>query len=232
MNVELLIQDAYRFAEILAEAGENADADQLDIGLRLLNMIIREINLDGEEKPLLDEEEFTLAIGVEILTMPNWVEPLKIQYLLGSVWFDITLTDLNAYLDNSRIENTSGIPFTAYAQRTPTGIDLRMFFKPSANYVLRAYGYKNLSELTVSQELTGILDFLKDYLLYRLASDFRTYYQLPRTPFLTSKVLKFENKLFRIKERRFDIHKITLGGNRRGASNMAALNLGQGWRPY
>lgn len=233
-KVELLIQDAYRFAELLGE-GEIANASELNDGLRWLNIAIREINIDSDERPLLNEEEFTLVAGNEEIELPDWVSILKLQYLLGNTFLDIRILDLNEYLNGARIQSTSGIPVIAYPKRNDTGITLKLFFKPSTDYRMTVHGYKNIPQLATSDTLTGVLDFIQDYLLFKLASDLRTFYNQQPMPFLERRVEMYRERFRQISERRLDSRVLTPrqgGGTQRSHSSMAAFNIGRGWSPY
>jgi len=230
--VELLIQDAYRFSEILGE-GEIANADELTVGLRWLNIAIDEINIDGIEIPLLTEEVFAMTLGEETQVLPDWIAITNLQYALGNILLDIDLLTQNEYLKTARIQSTSGVPGVAYPKRTPTGIDLKVFFKPSQAYPMHVHGYKILTQLAVGDTLTGLQNFMKGYLLFKLAADLRTYYNLSAMPSLDTRVALYRERFNHIKERRLDCVVTTAhaGGNKSYRGGIAQYNIGRGWSP-
>lgn len=63
MKASELINDAYRFSNIIAEEGQDLTSTQLRDGVRLLNYIIRNLNIDGEEIALNAQENLILPAG-------------------------------------------------------------------------------------------------------------------------------------------------------------------------
>ena len=113
-EVKLLIQQAYVFAEIIAEEGEFASATQLNTGLELLNILIRETNITSEEVSLLTFETFFLNSGIDTFDLPDWTEIQKLQYLLGNTRYNVRLLTLDQYLNTARITSSTGIPYIAF----------------------------------------------------------------------------------------------------------------------
>lgn len=229
MIVRLLIQQAYRDAQILAEEGENASSTQLSQGLILFNRLLRKISIDGFEIPITTEESFNLTTGQNYIDLIGWTKVLKAQYLNGSLKLEIYLLDQNTYLSNSVITNTSGIPTIGYAKRIPTGIKLSVFFTPDSDYQLYVTGYKMLSAVIIDTELDGSIEgFMQDYLMYQLAYDLRIYYQLPELSFLRDKLRDYESRFQNLKSRRTDRFNFNIGES---GNSFAAINLSRGYSP-
>lgn len=235
MKVPLLIQQAYRDAQLVAETGETADATQLNTGLRLLNRILALISTDGWEIPLITEESLNLTQGVDTIDLVGWVKLEKVQYLLGNVLFNIRLLSLNDFYNNAVIENSSGIPYLAYPKRTPTGILLRVFLDPSENYTIFIRGYKALNQVTLSDDLepNTISGFMQDYLGYRLSLDLQIDAQIEKiSPWLLLKVNEYEQHYKRLKVVRIDVRTDKMGDQEgRETQAIVSWNLGQGWNP-
>jgi len=228
MQVRLLIQQAYRDAQIIAEEGENASATQLNSGLRLFNRRVRKISIDGWEIPLITEETTTLPAGVTDLELSGWSKLLKAQYLQGEVKLPITLLDYNTFLDNAVITNSTGIPYTGYQKRTPSGITLKVFFNPNEDYTIFLSGYKSLAEATLETDLSDVEGFLQDYLSYQLSYDLQVDNQLQPSPTILLEIKQYEAKLQRLKVIRVDRIPKNVGSG--GDSSIAAISLGRGWR--
>jgi len=230
MLVKSLVQDAYIWAQIIAERGESADATQLRQGSTLLNIILRTINITGREIGLITKEDFTLIAGQNFFQLDNFTKLLKVQFLLGNTLLDIVLMDLNDFYNNARIQTTKGIPYQGYAQRTPAGIELQLFFIPSENYPITVQGYKDLGPLDLNDTLAGIESFMQDYLLFKLAYKLQTYYQLPPTQFILEEVAALDKKLETLHPKRTDINIRRVGDSTYGRG-LPFLNLGRGWMP-
>ena len=231
MQVRLLIQQAYRFAEILAEEGENADSIQLNRGLFLFNRLVRQVSITGQSIPLLTTEDFNLVQGQQNFLLPGWVDITKAQYLLGGVKLDIRLLSLNSFRDAARIQTVGSIPYIGYSKRTPTGIDLFLFFSPSTDYVMTIDGYKSLIEATLETDLADIDLFMSDYLETQLARDLQDFYQLTPSPYLVSQVEKYLNAFKDLKEDRIDVVTHRRSKDDLIYSETPYLNLSGGWSP-
>lgn len=233
MEVVLLIQQAYRDAQILAEEGESLTTPQAVTGLRLLNRILARISSDGFDIPLITEEQLSLTKGTNTLDLVNWSKVLKVQYLLGNAREEITLLSLNDYYNNAVLDDSQGPPYIGYPKRTPTGIELRVFLNPSEDYTIFIYGYKNLTPVLITDtlELDTIAGFMKDYLSYLLSLDLQLDAQLKPFPFLIYKVQQYEQHYKRLKPLRIDKIVTKMGADGSMPYSIAAINLAQGWKP-
>jgi len=231
MNVRLLIQQAYRWAEIIAETGESADSDQLTTGLNLFNKILRRISIDGVEIPLLTTEDFTLVQGQDFFDLDGWTKLMKVQYLLGGVKIGIRLLTLEQYRNSARIQTSSGIPYVGYPQRTTTGIQLLLFFKPSSDYTMTVDGYKLLTKVTLDDDLTGVTEFMQDFLEIALAFDLQQFYQLQISPYLIQQKEMYLKKFDNVKEKRIDMFTHRNYTDDLIYSETPYLNLSNGWLP-
>ncbi len=229
MNVRLLIQQAYRWAEILAEDGETASATQLNTGLNLLNKILRQISIDGYEIPLLTSEIVNLVKGSNELNLVGWTKLIKLQYDLGGIKQNIPLVSLNDYRNADSIVTAVGTPYIGYAQRTPTGILLQVFFAASIAYTTYLNGYKTLTNVTIDDSFTDIEEFMADYLELQLARNLQTIYQLKVNPFLAEQLEIYLTKFNRIKPRRIDMVTNKCRDLRDIYDKTPSLNLGRGY---
>lgn len=231
MNVRLLIQQSYRFAEIIAEDGENVDSRQLNTGLLLFNRLLRRVSIDGIQIPLISTETFTLIPDQRNFVLDGWTKLEKVQYLLGGVKLDIRLLNLNEFRRESRIQTTASIPYAAYPKRTPTGIDLLLFFAPSTDYEMTVDGYKLLLEATLETNLANIELFMSDYLETQLAIDLQSFYQLTPNLYLATQIESYLKKFKNIKEERIDVYTHRLSKDNDIYRDTPYLNLSGGWVP-
>lgn len=233
MEVSLLIQQSYRDANLVAETGETADADQLNTGVLLLNRIIKRISLDGFDIPLISEESFTLTSGSETLDLPGWVELSKVEYFLGDVLVDIKLADLNTYYNNAALRNAPGPPYIAYPKRTPTGILLRMFLPPNEAYEIFIRGYKQIDTVLVNDAIdpNTIAGFMEDYLGYLLALDLQINAQIDKpSPYLVMHINRYEAAYKNLKFMRIDKLVNKMGGDHAGGTkSIIGYGVSQGW---
>lgn len=233
MEVILLIQQAYRDAQLLAEEGESLTSVQGTTGTRLLNRILRQISTDGFQIPLITEESFLLTSSVDTLELPGWAKLEKVGYFLGDVLVDIDLQDVNTFYNNAVIRTSTGTPFIGYSKRIPTGILLRLFLTPNVNYQIEIRGYKILNTVTLTDtiDLDSIEGFMIDYLNYRLSVDLQMDAQLQTiSKYLLLKAKEYEEHYNRLKFTRIDRRKDKMG-ERDGKSgrSLSGYGLSQGW---
>lgn len=233
MEVSLLIQQSYRDAQLLAEEGESATSAQLTTGVRLLNRILRKISTDGFEIPLITEETSSLTTGIATLDLPGWSKIEKIQYYLGDVLIDLQLQDLNTYFDNAIIRNSTGTPFVAYQKRTPTGITLNVFLQPDQDYELLIKGYKQLTDVVLSDEIVvdSIAGFMEDYIGYLLSIALQIDSQLATiSPWLVLEKETYETKYERLKFTRIDKRIDRMGDSDDGGGrSIIGKGVSHGW---
>lgn len=229
MNITLLIQLAYRFAQVLAET-EVVDAEQLSIALTLLNIVIDDINIDGIEIPLVSEETIAMTTGSEEVILADWITINRAQFLLGNVYFDVDLLDLESFLNVRRINNNTGIPYVSFSRRTEGGITLLVYFRPSIDYTMTVWGYKNITTVDLTTDLTAIDKFVQNYLIFMLANDIRRYHQMSEDTWLTKRIKRYKKKFANVKDRPINMIKASLG-KRGTVDNLVSLNLGRGYYP-
>lgn len=231
MLAKILIQDAYRFAQIIPEEGEAADASQLKTGLRLLNDLITEINYTGDLISLISNNTFNLAAGNNNVDLDGYIDVVELFYPLGNVRFMPYRNQAQNYFKSATITNASGMPVNVYAQRTESGITLNVFFNSDRDYLITIWGTKQLPQMTEDTDIIGKDSFYIPYLKRILARELRVYDQLNPLPSLDARIAQMEHKLKRIKVRNTAVNKSRLGKGSSGTDSIPSLVLGRGWRP-
>ena len=231
MNVRLLIQNAYRWAEIVAETGEYVSSVQLETGLNLFNKIIRRESINGHLIPLETKETFSIPQGTREYQLDGWTKLEKVQFNLGDVLIDVKMLSLNDYRNNSRITNSSGIPYICYPRRNLSGIALEIFFSLGATYDFTIDGFKSLVELELEDELQGVDKFMQDYIEIRLAINLQQFYQLVPNVELMGLLREYKVAFKDIKSVRIDVNTHNNDSSDFPYSQTAQLSIGRGWSP-
>ena len=203
------------------------------LGLQLLNETITTNNIAGNNWTLLTTTQYTVNAGEDTLTLDGWAKILSVRFLLGNVWFTIKEKDLNSFLNEAVLPNSSGVPFIRFAQRTATGYLLRFFQVANQTYTFEVWGYAYVPTFnSIYQTLDGFNDFYKNYYLYELAYRLQSYFDVPHTPEILSQRNELRKQLKEIRQDRIDIEKSAtskVGTNQ--LNSVAALNLSQGYTP-
>lgn len=230
MKVAVLIQDAFREANIIAETEAVTSTDS-NVGLRLLNRLIKEININGEEIVLLSSQTFNLTSGSSSITLTNFIELSSVQYNLGSIWVDMSILPLKQFRREANLTNTGGFPYAGFVKRTETDIDLEVYFVPNKDYSLRVDGYKKIGSVTLNDTITGIDSFYDSLLIYKLGERLCGYYDKDIPKLLHRNYVEVKNKLKSIKPKNFKLKTTSVSY---GSGNVIKVGdaLTEGWRPY
>ncbi len=238
-SVQQLIRDASIMAQksapeedLAIQGGDpgSSDAIELNTGLRLLNQAIITNNIRGNNLSLLSNEQFILNQGTDKLELTGWAKILNVRYLLGNVWLPVRLNNLNKFLNQQVLNNTSGVPITAYLQRNATGIILNYFFPLNSSYTFDIWGYKYLPTFSnLSDPLTDFNEFYEIYYLNELAYRIQNYYQIPHTPFVLEQRAEIKEELRKLKEVRTDVQISATSQANTQQGSVLALSLGRGY---
>lgn len=203
MKVIQIISDAYRFAQIVAEEGQDLTDTQVADGLNLLNnYVINKININGDELALNDQTEITLPIGTTEYLLDGYIAIYKAQYNLGNVWVDSQILTVDDYYNEARIVNSSSIPYILYTKRTADGLTLKYFFQTDRAYQLRiVHGIKNLSNVLVDDEVVSEIKFYMPLVMWMLAQQLLIRNQMPANPFVEKEIQDIKSRLNSIQYR-------------------------------
>jgi len=199
MLVSTLIVDAYRLGKILPVVGANPNSERLTDGLRLLNYIIDEMNIDGREVVL------NASLTIDKLTTPyplkGWIQISSATYRIGSVETPIDIVGLDEFMGTAYIRNVKSIPYIGYFQRSDLdGFNLNFYFDPDEKYPVTINGLKAVDELTLNDNIDTKAKIYKVYLLERLIRDLRAYNSKPDDARNVAAIANIEDKLSNIKD--------------------------------
>jgi hypothetical protein len=237
MKASVLINDAYRFGNIIAEEGQTLTATQLSDGARLLNYIIDDINKNGNEISLNAQEVFTLPSGQQTFTLNDYIKINKMQFNISTIWIDVELLSTEDFYNFAVIDNVKSLPFSGYAKRTATGIEMFFYFIPDRDFPVRIVsGLKKIVNLQPDDDLSDESLFYKTLLVWTLANDLRVRNQMGRDPEISKKINEIKNRLKDIKPINHNINTVKIGITGESASQKsmrlsAEGSLLRGYRP-
>lgn len=241
-SVQQLIRQASIYAQktapeedlsIVGSDSGSSDAVELETGLRLLNELIIFNNYNAQNLSLLTNEKITVQQGTSQLILDNWAKLLKVRYLIGNTFIDIPFADLNTFLNQSIVNDTTAVPYTIYRQRTESGYILNYYFAVNQAYLFDIWGYKYITPFAnLSDPLTNFTQFYEVYYLYELAYRIQNYYQIPHTPYVLEQRAKLINQLQNLKEKRIDVKvSATSQVGTAGLYSPEALSMLRGYKP-
>lgn len=237
MKASELINDAYRFGNVIAEEGQDLTAIQLADGIRLLNYVVNKINIDGEEVSLNARGDITVNAGQNVVLLTDYIKVTKAQYNLGDVFLDIHLLSYDDFYNESRIVNVSSIPYSGYTRRVPEGVELNLYFTPEKDYQVRIVGgLKKIKTLSADDELEATEQFYFELLMWELSRYLRLRNQMPSDPDIKKEIIEIREKLKSIKPKNINVNLNRVGSGNlspriEAANTIARANIIGGWRP-
>lgn len=225
-----LITSSYYASGVVSREFETVSGAQVADGLRWLNNIITEKDVDEGMVPYESTVTLTAVQGQEKYPIPNLIQIDTLVFFLDAVRYSMKYEQRNAYFGSSRVENVQTLPFEWYWERGLGGGNLYIYFQPDRAYPMEIHGIMRIPSVTLFQDLSLTMDeFFTTYLHYALADRICAEYEYETPPNVLRQLGKYEafiNKKSRILDLRI-AKQSTL--QKRGSLNYGFINLGKGW---
>ena len=232
-----ILNFAYRYAQILADEGETLETPQIEIGLQHLEDTINDINIEGEIIGYSTYETFNFTPNTEILELQGYVEITSIDYLLGGIRCPLKIQQVGQYFETASITTASSIPVQVWVQKTATGVNAFIYFKPNTNYTVEVVGTKFIPVPTSADfEYDDRFRPYFSYLKWSLARRLRAYRGMQDLPMIGRQLDILHEKLHAIKPVNTEVYTSNLGkcngsALEKAAKESAEANILRGWRP-
>ena len=199
MLVSDLIRDAYILGKILNAQGLGYDAPKQQIGLRLLNSIIDEINIDGRE--IVVNDSLTIESPTDQYTLHGWIAISNATYRIGNVENPMKIVDLGTFYKDPYLDNVVSIPYMGYFARKDLDVlELNFYFDPAGSYPVSIYGTKAFQSLDLNDDIDASVRLYKPYLRELLIRDLRAYHNKGEDARNISKISEINSRLLNIKD--------------------------------
>jgi len=226
-----LISGAFYASGVVSREFETVSGAQIGDGLSWLNDILTEKTVDDGMIPYESTYTFTAVPGQEIYPIPDLIQIDTLVFYLNSVRFSMDYNKRNNYFGSNRVENIKTLPYQWYFERQKGGGNLYIYFSPDRSYPMELHGTFRLSEVTLGQDLSLILDrFYITYLRYALADRICAEYNYVTPPGVTRQLGKYEgwiNKKSRLLDLRLE--KVSSLNDQRTTYSWSYINLGRGF---
>ncbi len=235
MLVSELIRDAYILGKVLDARGLGCDSPELDVGLRLLNRIIDEINIDARE--IVINDSLSIDAPTDTYILKGWVSIHSATYRIGNVETPMKIVDLGTFYDDAYLKDVKSIPYMAYAARKGLDVvELNFYFDPGGSYPVTIHGTKAIDNLTINDDIDAKLKLYKVYLQERLIRDLRAYNTMEDDLRNVSRLDELSDRLMNIKDVNRSVNKSPLNSGGETAIDRIAReslegNLFRGFRP-
>lgn len=227
-----LITDAYYIANIVSRDFETPTGGQLRDGLRFLNELITDKDIDSSLIPYTTKYTFDAVIGQESYFIPNLIYAETFTFFINDTRYQTRNQQRQDYFGTFRQVNIESLPFNWHTERCLDGANLYLYFVPSQEYPCEIWGQFRLDEVTQFQDLNETYEkfytnFLKYELAVRLCKEFG--YNAP--PLVLEQLANYYT-IINAKSNTYDLKQqklSTLSGG--SAINYAIVNLSGGWVP-
>lgn len=227
-----LIAGAYYAAGVVSREFETVSGPQISDGLLWLNDILSETDVNQSMVPYETTYNGTFVIGQEIYPIEDLVEIDTLTFTLDNVRYSMTYTKRNEYFGSARVNNINTLPFEWYFEKTLTGGNLYIYFKPDRAYAFEVHGVFRLNNVALGQDLsTTLAQFYRTYLRYALAERICSEYNYDTPHNVTKQLSKYQAFIAK-KSRVIDLRMEKVSTlQKAGSFNWAFINLAKGWRP-
>lgn len=165
-----LITRAYYLSGVVAREFETVSGTQIQDGLYLLNALLDYATVNTRLIPYWGRSVLNLVAGQEKYFVEGLRELETFTFNIGPVRYPVTEVNRIHYFGNGRVDNIVSIPFICLAEKAMDGMDIYVYFLPDQDYVANITGKYQLSDVTLTTDLSTVYDkYYIEYLRYSLA---------------------------------------------------------------
>lgn len=232
LTANQLIADAYYTSNIVSREFETPTGAQLSDGLRFLNDIITDKDIDSSLVPYTNKYSFDAVIGQTEYFIPDLIYAETFTFYIGTVRYQTRNQQRQDYFGSFRDVSIESLPFNWHTERCLNGANLFLYFVPSQEFPLEIWGQFRLQEVTQFQDMSLTYErFYTNFLKYELAVRLCKEYGYSVPPLVAEQLANYYT-IINAKSNTYDLKQqklSTLSGG--SAINYAIVNLSGGWVP-
>lgn len=228
-----LVSRSFYLAGIVSQEMQTVSGYQINEGLALLNEFLAFTSADQRRIPYFTQYDFAGVIGQEAYFIDGLILPQSLTFELSGVRYPMNSLTRNEYFASSRANNINSLPYQYFVERSLSGSTLYMYFFPNQTYAFQLHGKFALTQVTLDQDLSLILDaFYLNYLRYGLAEYMCQSYQLTFSPDNKNKLDSMESIVMDISPMDLTVKKYSiLQSGAMGLDVYGLVNISKGWVP-
>lgn len=227
-----LISDAYYTSNIVSRDFETPTGGQISDGLRFLNELITDKDIDSSLVPYSQKHTFNCTIGVAEYFIENLIYAETLTFFIDGTRYQTRNQQRQDFFGTFRQVNINSLPFNWHTERELDGSRLFLYFVPSQAFPIEIWGQFRLSEVTLDQDLNLTYEkFYTNFLKYELAVRLCKEYGYNAPPLVMEQLQNYY-QIINARSNTYDLkmNKVsTLSGG--AAINYAVVNLSGGWLP-
>jgi hypothetical protein len=229
--VGFLIAESYYLSSVRSrELDQPSGADASD-GLTLLNDIFAEKAYKWTETPYRTETIVDCVINQNVYPVAGFTEVESITYLLGNIRIPLRLVTYDYFFNTYRIQSVQSLPDIYYVEKTPSGINVNIYYPPNLGYQMLIRGRANITQVGLYDDLDVIFDkAFQSYLKYELALRIAQHNNSP-LPANVMPTLEDLRTMIRDRNPMDTTPTRTLCLTKNYGFNLAVANISKGWVP-
>lgn len=232
LTANQLISDAYYVSNIVSREFETPTGQQLSDGLRFLNELITDKDIDSSLVPYTSVYNFSAVIGQQMYFIPNLIYAETFTFYINTIRYQTRNQQRKDYFGSFRATNIESLPFNWHTERCLNGSNLFLYFLPSQEFPLEIWGQFRLSTVTQFQNLSLTYEaFYTNFLKYELAVRLCKEYGYNAPPLVSEQLANYYT-IINAKSNTYDLKQQKLSTLTSGSAiNYAIVNLSGGWVP-
>lgn len=232
LTANQLISDAYYVSNIVSREFETPTGQQLSDGLRFLNELITDKDIDSSLVPYTSVYNFSAVIGQQMYFIPNLIYAETFTFYIDTIRYQTRNQQRKDYFGSFRATNIESLPFNWHTERCLNGSNLFLYFLPSQEFPLEIWGQFRLSTVTQFQNLSLTYEaFYTNFLKYELAVRLCKEYGYNAPPLVSEQLANYYT-IINAKSNTYDLKQQKLSTLTSGSAiNYAIVNLSGGWIP-
>jgi len=232
LTANQLISDAYYVSNIVSREFETPTGQQLSDGLRFLNELITDKDIDSSLVPYTSVYNFSAVIGQQMYFIPNLIYAETFTFYIDTIRYQTRNQQRKDYFGSFRATNIESLPFNWHTERCLNGSNLFLYFLPSQEFPLEIWGQFRLSTVTQFQNLSLTYEaFYTNFLKYELAVRLCKEYGYNAPPLVSEQLANYYT-IINAKSNTYDLKQQKLSTLTSGSAiNYAIVNLSGGWVP-
>ncbi len=164
-----LITKSYYLSQVVSRNLQVPSGDQISDGLYLLNALLDIKGSDVRLIPYYTQTIFNSVAGQELYSLPNQLLIETMTFNIGVVRYEMKEEKRREFFGTGRVDGVQSLPFQWHPERTLNGLDVYLYYVPQDVYVMKVWGKKALTDVTLQTDLTTVYDkYYIEYLRFAL----------------------------------------------------------------
>jgi hypothetical protein len=224
-----LISNAYYLSGLVSRQLQTVTGSQVLDGLDLLNALISVKSANTRLIPYFQQFDFTAVVGQEKYFIPGLLAIETLTFNIGPIRYSMQPKKRIDYWGSSRVDNINSLPYDWNIQRCLGGSNIYVYFKPSQDFPMTAWGKFALPQVTLNQDLELLFDdYYIEYFRYALTEQICQDNNIEMQPGTVMRLKELESIIMYVDPPDLTNTNVMMYPRWNGL-NYGIINIGRGW---